>query len=63
MFGECYITGQWGRVQNKKCYSMFSSTFLAFFFFFSVIKFVLKISFYREVLNFRNRYQNLLVFP
>ena len=54
------MTGQWGRVQNEKFYSMFSSTFLAFF---SIIKFVLKISFYHEVLNFRNRYQNLLVFP
>ena len=30
-FGACYITSQWGRVQSKQCYFIFTYTFLECF--------------------------------
>ena len=48
--------GQWGEF-IKKCYLMFSYTFLAFLFCFSSLNvsvFIIFLSFFHEVSNFRN---------
>ena len=55
------ITGQWRWVQSKKCYFMFTYTFLAFLFVVAVIfhqkicVFIIIISFFDVVSNFCNR--------
>ena len=48
-FGACYITSQWGRVQNKikNALMYFQELFWAVFFFF-LIKFVPKLSFFEK---------------
>ena len=56
-FGAYYITGQWGEF-IKQCYLMHLCTFVAFFFFFlhhKICVFIIFISFFDEVSNFRNR--------
>ena len=56
-FGLYYIMGQWSEF-IKRCYLMVSYTFLAFFFFVfhhKICVFISFISFFDEVINFRNR--------
>ena len=56
-FGTCCITSQWGKVQSKECYFMYTDTFLAFLLllFIETCVSIIFISFFDEVSIFRNR--------
>ena len=55
-FGACYMASQWGGFKKKLCF-IFSFTFLAFFVavFHHFCVFMISISFFDKVSNFRNR--------